>query len=152
MALILVVPDLNQHDYEFSPNTFNPKVDENIQQSLVYLIGFDELSNQFRFAKVDNNGRLAVNTEALAKKTGSVGSITVDNTADLIAAENDDRNQLDLYNNGANTVYIGFVSTVLSTNGFPIPAGASFSFNNYNGAVYGITSAGSSDIRVMEVF
>lgn len=151
MALVLVVPDLDKHAFEFAQGVYNPKVSEQIDQALVYLIGHDKLNDLFRFVGLDNNGRLLVNTEALAKKTGTTSSVTVDTTVDLIISENDERNQLDLYNNGANTVFIGFTNTVLPATGFPIPPGFSFSFNNYAGNVFGITSVGSSDVRVMEV-
>lgn len=62
------------------------------------------------------------------------------------------RRSVMIYNNSANTIYIGG-SDVTTTNGIPVPA-SSYSpilDAGYNMKVYGIASQGGNDIRVLEV-
>lgn len=62
------------------------------------------------------------------------------------------RRAVQIYNNSANTIYIGG-SDVTTGNGIPVPAS---SYSNiidagYNMIIYGIASQGGNDVRVMEV-
>lgn len=62
------------------------------------------------------------------------------------------RRAIQIYNNSANTIYIGG-SDVTTANGIPVPAS---SYSNiidagYNMIVYGIASTNGNDIRVLEV-
>jgi len=62
-----------------------------------------------------------------------------------------DRKNLSLYNNGASDIFIGS-STVTASGGFPVPRRTSLSLDvNNNVIVYAITSAGTADVRILEV-
>lgn len=55
-----------------------------------------------------------------------------------------------IYNNGSVTVYIGYDTSLTSSNGFPLPAGDSFAFNTKT-TIYGVTASSTADLRwIME--
>lgn len=68
------------------------------------------------------------------------------------------RISLKIYNNSDITVYLGEGSTVTADNGFPLFQGEEISFDYegekyqflYRGAVWGITNAGTADVRYWE--
>ena len=94
----------------------------------------------------------ALVTDYIGTQTRSVASVTVDDTAGgtaIVAAAATTRSFI-IYNNGANTVYLG-PNGVTAATGLPLTSGSSFDESNINIALYGITSAGSSDIRVMKI-
>lgn len=78
-------------------------------------------------------------------------STTVDNGATAIpASAKSGRMSLILLNNCASTVYLGGAS-VTSSNGLPLIAGASISFDISDAAiVYGIMASGDCDVRSFE--
>jgi hypothetical protein len=83
-------------------------------------------------------------------------AVTVTTTATRLDPETEatshDGSYAAIYNNGSVTVYIGFTSSVTTSNGFPLAAGASMSFEfGYSGdALYGIVASGTADVRVLE--
>ena len=64
----------------------------------------------------------------------------------------DNRRSILVYNNSSNTIYIGG-SDVTSTNGMPVPASSYSPILDcgISMILYGIATAGSNDIRVLEV-
>jgi hypothetical protein len=81
----------------------------------------------------------------------SFNAVTVTTTATLILSPSNGRRGFLIKNNGSNIAYIGFTSSVLSTTGIPIMPQDSFTITGehavWKGAVYGITSAATTDCR-----
>lgn len=81
----------------------------------------------------------------------SYNAVTVTTAATSILAPSNGRRGFIIKNNGSNIVYIGFDSNVLSTTGMQIMPQDSFTLTGehgvWKGAVYGITSASTSDVR-----
>lgn len=85
--------------------------------------------------------------------TGSYGTVSVGATATVIAAANSARKSLIIRNTSTGTVYIGYDSSVTTSNGFPVAQKDAYEINQtnlYTGAVYGIVASGTSDVRKME--
>lgn len=84
-------------------------------------------------------------------------SVSVGTGSTAIVAANQSRLTLMLSNTSAGTVYLVFQSnpnvapTATVAAGFPLPQNASFVTNDFTGAVAGIVSTGSSDLRVVEI-
>lgn len=82
------------------------------------------------------------------------GAISVGATAILIMAANNERKGCVIFNNGANTIYLGMDSSVTSSTGLPLLANATFSNSNlqalWRGAIYAITVSSTSDTRFWE--
>ena len=75
-------------------------------------------------------------------------AVAMTTTEAAIVASDSTRGVLNIYNDGGATVFVG--NTGLSAaNGYPLHAGAFASFKN-TGALYGLTLAGTSSIRVLE--
>ena len=81
------------------------------------------------------------------------GAVSVISSATLIFSADNSRIGAVIYNNGANTVYIGFDSTVSTITGIPLLPQSSTTdsgaFGNYKGTMYGINVSGNSDVRYM---
>lgn len=81
-------------------------------------------------------------------------SVTVQSTsATLVLVANTWRQGLTLYNNGSVTVYIGTDSSVTSSTGIPLLAGANYDFNgwgSYKGDLYGRAASATADVRYIE--
>lgn len=81
----------------------------------------------------------------------NTNSVTVTTTATLIAGRNSKRKILELTNNGLNTVYIGLSDTDCTVaSSFPLESGDVMEWTFKRDEVWGITSSGTSDVRVLE--
>lgn len=79
-------------------------------------------------------------------------AVSVDDSAELIVAGKTQRKSVLIRNNdGTNTLYIGSDSDVTDADGMPLEPGESVRIDDYNGPVYGIGSAASTDVRYLEV-
>lgn len=87
--------------------------------------------------------------------TDNFTTVTVGNTATLILAANVDRHSFLLANTSSGTVFIGPTSSVTTANGIPVLENGSLAEDSsgtklYTSDIYGIVSAGTSDVRVWE--
>lgn len=112
-----------------------------------------------RFGKIGSLAALAVLLAAgaahAAASSGRHAAVTCDTTAGGVAVVplNVSRRGLLLYNNGATTIFVGqgAPSALSTTNGMPIPVGASLTIIDYQGPLSCIVAAGSENLRVLEV-
>lgn len=75
------------------------------------------------------------------------GNVTIGTTAALITAQDGGRKSVLVENaHASNVLYVGNDSSVTTSNGFKIAAGASQRFYE-PGPLYGIASAASTDVR-----
>lgn len=70
--------------------------------------------------------------------------------AALVLAANDLRLSAAIYNNGAQTVYMGKDSGVTTETGFPLLSGGAIEDDDSNDAWYGVVASGTADLRVEE--
>jgi hypothetical protein len=82
-------------------------------------------------------------------------AVSVPTTVVQLASYNPRRTAIVIINNGTATVYISDNQADVSTQGFPLASGASFSLIKADGddptvALYGVASTGTQDIRVAE--
>lgn len=100
--------------------------------------------------KTDTLGRLRTSE---AKQSGNYAAVSVGNTAtDLMATDLANRTLVTLQNVSNRDVFIGFNSSVTTSNGIRLAAGASMDLP-VNAAVnlHGITASGTADVRFMEL-
>ena len=72
-------------------------------------------------------------------------------TSTQIVADNGNRKDVIVYNNGTYTVYLtsgSYTVAVSTTNGFPLATGKSLSFEDYVGPIYGITFGTNVPVNV----
>lgn len=86
-----------------------------------------------------------------SQNTTTFSTAAPTNAAASILAANADRERALIYNNGSVTVYLGKDNTVTTANGFPLLPGASLEDDRTSGAWFGITAAGTGDLRIMEI-
>jgi len=81
----------------------------------------------------------------------SYNTVTVADTATQILAANARRKGCLIRNNSSQTVYLGFDSSVTTSNGLPLGANETLmnsgQFEAYRGAIYGIVASSTSDVR-----
>lgn len=77
-------------------------------------------------------------------------AVTVSTTATLLSDTGPRSLARVFYNNGSATIFIG-KDDVTTANGFPVPAGASFTDEFSMDAWYGIVASGTEEMRVLEV-
>lgn len=88
----------------------------------------------------------------LAKATTMLyGATSVEDEATLILAAQSTRTGFILVNNSAVTVYLGG-DAVTTANGLPLVSGASYSNQDWKGAIYGIVAVGSADVRKQDFY
>jgi hypothetical protein len=89
-----------------------------------------------------------------SRSTGTYGAVTVTASATLIKASNASRLSLQITNTSSEVCYIGFDTSVSSTNGFPLAQNDVLSLTGsdlYTGTVYGITASSTANIRYFEI-
>ena len=85
-------------------------------------------------------------------------NFTVDvatHTSTQIVADNGNRKDVIVYNNGSYIVYLtsgSYIVAVSTTNGFPLKTATSLSFEDYVGPIYGVavSTVGSVNVRGIE--
>jgi len=102
--------------------------------SLVFFVKSDFKSGSF----------LLQNTNASFSSYTTNAVVSVSTTAVALTSTG---NNSTFYNDGAHTVYVGS-SGVTGATGLPIPSGSERTFNN-SGTLYGITSSGTSTVRIL---
>ena len=87
--------------------------------------------------------------ERQGNKTFSAPAPTA--VAASVLASNAARVSATIYNNGSVTVYLGKDGTVTAANGIPLIPGATLNDTSSLDAWFGITAAGTGDLRIVEV-
>lgn len=129
----------------------HPEVSEDLQQTLSRGMGWDRISNLWRFIEVDADGRQYVSTDATKAATGANSAVSVGVASTQILAANPLRKYFVIYNNGTVDISIEYDSVAVLADGLIIPSGGMFSDDGYVGAIYGISSLAAQDLRVLEV-
>jgi hypothetical protein len=137
-------------DLEFSVYEPFPDVDNKISQTLSRLLGWDDLSNQYRSILVDSDGRVLVSTSPTKADSGNNSVVTVDTGGDTLLQANSSRKSYAIYNIGTEIVYLRFGSTPLTSSGLPLSVGGFISDDIYTGEITAIVAANTSDVRIVE--
>lgn len=147
----MIKPDLGEIDIEFNVSIPNPDIDEKVNQSLVYLIGYDETNEKFRLVSVDSDGRVYTSSGSIKTLEAYTTRTSIALVAGLIIDENSDREKILVQNMGSETLYIGFDNTVTILTGFPLPPNSVWEDNTYLGSVYGICATTGVDVAIIEM-
>jgi len=85
--------------------------------------------------------------------SNSYGNASVDTSADVIIADLTQRRSVLLKNNGSAIVYVGFDSSVTSSNGFPLMPQDTMEIGgtivSRGASIYGIAASGTQDVRYL---
>jgi len=124
---------------------------DDIQQVLTRLMGWHDGSERFKLVRVDTDGRLYVSTSPTqaSEATNSLASLTT--TPSTVLAANPSRKQYFIYNEGADTVYLAFGSTLATTTAFIVPSGGVMADDIYTGIIVGRAVASTASLRVVEM-
>jgi hypothetical protein len=76
-------------------------------------------------------------------------AVSVTSSATLVIAASSSREALSIQNLGASDVYLGGTSAVTTSTGTKLIAGQQLPFGDFGGALYGITTSGTADVRVL---
>jgi len=151
MGLRALLRNFSSTNIELDPYDRDPEISETIDQSLVYLMARHVASEMWKMLTCDTDGRLLVSLSATQVTAGVNSAPVIGTTTSVVLANNVNRRQYFMYNNGSVTVYLSFgVAAVLAT-GFPLPPGGVFSDDQYVGAINGIVAAGTCELRVVEM-
>ena len=90
-----------------------------------------------------------IGTKTTQGTTITANQVTITNVSSMIATTNTARYSLSTRNIGTVTMYIGPVTVTTST-GYPLAANEGFTFDRNTGAIYGITSSGSTTAAYLE--
>lgn len=83
---------------------------------------------------------------------GAYGNVSIGAAAAVIKAAKSTRRYIYIYNaHASQTLYLGFDSSVTTSNGLPVAAGQSIKLEGYIGVIYGIGSGAATDTRYLEV-
>lgn len=84
--------------------------------------------------------------------TAAYGTVAIGGAAAVIKAAKTTRKSIVVQNVHATQIlYVGSDSSVTTSNGLKVAAGASVTLDDYNGPVYGIASGADTDVRYFEV-
>jgi hypothetical protein len=81
---------------------------------------------------------------------GRAASITVGTTTVELDGGLHDAKATVILNNSSNTIYLGFLSTVTTSDGFPLAASEKLTLGGHV-RLYGIAAQAGNDVRVMEL-
>ena len=137
-------------DIALSPFDSDPTISEDIQQTLTRLMAWNVANKRFELVRLNSDGSLAFTIGEGRVNTGLVTITSVGIVAVIILPSNSDRRYFSVVNAGGATVYIGFTSGVAPSTGYPIPPGGTFGNDVFYGTLYAVTSAGATDVRVLE--
>lgn len=148
----LIKPTLTNNELEYEVDFELFETDNKLTHTLAMLLGYNETNNDVKLLRQDADGILLVNGSGNASETISNSVATIETTASLLVSSRSNRNNLSIRNNSSNIVYIGFDNTVTVDDGYILDVDSVLNIDNYVGALYAISSTGSNEVRVMEVY
>lgn len=148
--LKFIYPDLGNLEAERDPYESQPKVENNMGQSLSRLIGFDVNNGTFRFLICDRFGRLLTTGVDADVTEATQKAVSVDTTDDVLLNQNSARKAYIVQNLGAADIFLAFGSNLAIASRFKVPVDGVFSDTLFVGELHAITSLGSADVRVVE--
>jgi len=137
------------------PLTFIPEqvrkffVNNVFQRTLSHLVGWT--GEKSVMVACLSDGTLKVSSQATGQTTGKYNQVGVGTSATLVIASNTDRISLAVKNLGSSDMYIGFDSSVSSSNGWRVEPGAGVSFEYYLGPIYAVSPSGTQKMAYMEI-
>lgn len=141
--------------FESSPvgeSSYNPvQMINNIwQKVLAQLVGYDATSRIPRLLAVDEFGRVVTAVGGVPTLVPSIGVVTVDVTADLIAQARSGRSYVVLENVGATDVWVNRASTVAVNAGLRLNPNQVVELRDWVDELWAIVGVGSTIVAVVE--
>lgn len=112
-----------------------------------------KIGNGTDFLAIESDGSINVNSAQAGFSVCANSAVTVGNTAtDLVGTDLVNRKEITIQNMGNKEIYIGCDASVTASTGIVVPRGATASFNMGPAInVHAITSAGTADVRILEL-
>ena len=136
-------------DAQLEPPIQQPKVSEDIQQTLSRLLGWNSGTDRFLLVAVDVEGRLLVSQSTTKASTGVITRVTLTGSDQLVLNSNDFRRGFRLLNRGATTVKVAF-ETPIGTSYFTLDANGTYYDDVYSGNVY-LNGTAANVVEVIEL-
>jgi len=92
---------------------------------------------------------MSAGANVIKADTYTASAVTVANTETALLSKDPERVEAVLYNNGANTIFVGPTGVTIAT-GLPVAAGASLTLNG-QAALFGIVAAATEEMRVFDL-
>ena len=103
----------------------------------------DLISDKYRRLMTSNSYRVAL------KNSNETVGLTA---AELVSTPSAGRQEVEIYNNSDDEIYLGFDASVTSANGFPIAACSSYTVKlSEDLDIFAIGAAAGQDVRIMEI-
>lgn len=151
MARDVINKQLWNSEIDTTEDSVDFPLDVGVKETLSHLLLYDENNDMSVFARADSDGNLLTSRDTQNTQTFDNSNTTIGTSASVVVNTNTDRRGLLVFNLGAATIYLGGTSSVLTTTGFPLLTNSCISFDNYLGALYGISGSAGNDVRVVEL-
>lgn len=115
------------------------------------------LTNDLRAAVVgifDAAGNQLSGFDATRPANATIATVPVTTTDAVLLAANPDRRGVVLTNEASKTLYVAFGAVASATAyTYPVPSGQTkeFPLNGFTGAIHGVLSAGTGNVRITEI-
>lgn len=146
------LPGFHDNDLILKPYLRVPDIDDNIGQSISYLMARYSFGQYFHTVQCDAQGRLLVTNAGVGTQVVNQFVFSVTAAEQVILQPNAMRTQVIIQNNSTNTVAIGLVQGQTNVSGINVNPGSLWSSDNWNGAIYiyGIIGTFPSNVVVQE--
>jgi hypothetical protein len=151
MPAKIIKPNFAQTDLQLEPFLPDLSVEDLLQRAISFGYGWHSTSERWKALLADADGRLLVSTSATQAATGSFNNSVVGTTAAAVLGENLTRRQFVIQNLGTVPIYLGYTSSLTTSNGLQIPVNGVWIDDKYVGAVYLISGTAAQDIRYQEI-
>lgn len=114
-------------------------------------VGIPTSRTETDFLEINTDGSINVRQRIADVLGQDPVSVLVGIAATQIVAENTERRAIDIFNNSATIIYLGFDNTVTLLDGMPLIPYTGVVYNGYQGEVWGISTVANTDIRTLEM-
>lgn len=114
-------------------------------------LGFPTARDEEDVVVINADGSINVQTQIQALTGVEPEQVLVGTEATVLVAENTSRRNVDIFNNGNTTVYLGLSSDVTINTGMPMLPRTGKIITGYTGDIYGISTVDDVDLRIMEM-
>ena len=122
-------------------------------RDLSHLSDSVKIGDGVEFLAIESDGSINVNSAQAGFSVCANSAVSVGSTAtDLVGTDLANRKEITIQNMGTKEIYIGCDASVTVATGIIVPRGATASFNMGPAInVHAITSAGTADVRILEL-
>lgn len=147
----VVTRGFDNHNFNVEPPISPLEIEELLKFVVSHLVGWNYLAKRWDMLICDSDGRLLVSSSKTKSDTGANSKVSVAVANTTLLADNPNRKQLVLQNTGAQNVYVNFGTVVDITVDMILEPNVSYTDEIYTGPLTGKVSAGTCDVRIVEM-